>query len=161
MEIRKTTVEDIERVMELYAMARVFMREHGNPRQWGDHYPSRNLVAHDIKEEKSYVCVDEGIITAVFFFASEEDPDYREIYEGAWRNDAPYSVVHRIVAPTGRRGTASFCLQWCYEQCGGNIRIDTHRDNIPMQKMLEKNGFERCGIIYIGGKEERIAYNRE
>ena len=30
-----------------------------------------------------------------------------------------------------------------------NIKIDTHKDNISMQKLLEKNGFKYCGIIYL------------
>jgi L-amino acid N-acyltransferase YncA len=35
MKIRKTTEKDIERVMDIYAYARKFMAEHGNPNQWG------------------------------------------------------------------------------------------------------------------------------
>ena len=34
MEIRKSTPGDLEQMMELYAKARVFMRENGNPNQW-------------------------------------------------------------------------------------------------------------------------------
>lgn len=160
MRIRKTAMADMERVLELYDMARRFMKEHGNPDQWGDTYPPVEMVERDIREGKSYVCEDEGAITAVFFFDEGEDPDYREIHDGVWLSDAPYSVIHRIAAPAGRKGTASFCIRWCYEKSGGNIRIDTHRDNIPMQRMLAKNGFQQCGIIYIGGTDERIAYQK-
>lgn len=160
MQVRKTEAEDTERILELYAMARDFMKEHGNPDQWGDTYPPRELVERDIQEGKSYVCEDEGVITAVFFFDKGEDPDYREIHGGEWLSDTPYSVVHRIAAPAGRKGTASFCIRWCYEKSGGNIRIDTHRDNIPMQRMLEKNGFQQCGTVYIAGVDERIAYQK-
>ncbi|MBQ7614736.1 MAG: hypothetical protein IJU77_06785 [Butyrivibrio sp.] len=35
MKIRKTTDKDLKRVMEIYAYARKFMAEHGNPNQWG------------------------------------------------------------------------------------------------------------------------------
>lgn len=34
MKIRKSRPEDLERMLRLYADARVFMAEHGNPTQW-------------------------------------------------------------------------------------------------------------------------------
>ena len=53
----------------------------------------------------------------------------------------------------------SFCIGWCYDQCG-SILIDTHRQNIPMQRTLKKNGFTRCGVIYLEDGSERIAYQK-
>lgn len=158
MEIRNATENDMERILELYGQARAFMREHGNPDQWGDTYPPSEMVWKDIADRKSYVCVAEGEIVAVFFYAEEDEPDYKYIYDGAWLNDEPYSVIHRIAAPTGKKGAASFCIRWCCEKSGGNVRIDTHRDNIPMQRMLEKNGFLRCGTICLADGSERVAY---
>ena len=43
------------------------------------------------------------------------------------------------------------------QRCG-NIRVDTHRDNKVMQHILTKQGFQRCGIIYVKNGTERIAY---
>ena len=34
MEIRKTKAEELDKIMEIYAYARRFMEEHGNPNQW-------------------------------------------------------------------------------------------------------------------------------
>ena len=39
-----------------------------------------------------------------------------------------------------------------------NLRIDTHDDNKKMQHLIEKNGFIRCGIIYVYDGSPRIAY---
>ena len=50
-------------------------------------------------------------------------------------------------------------LLWGYEQCG-NLKIDTHEDNVVMQHVLEKNGFERCGKIYTHDGTPRIAYQK-
>ena len=58
MEIRRTVMDDLDRVMEIYDDARSYMRVNGNPNQWGDGYPSIELIKKDISEEKSYVCVD-------------------------------------------------------------------------------------------------------
>ena len=35
MEIRRSTEQDFDRIMEIYAYARGFMAAHGNPNQWG------------------------------------------------------------------------------------------------------------------------------
>ena len=40
-----------------------------------------------------------------------------------------------------------------------NIREDTHADNQIMQKLAEKNGFVKCGIIYVKNGTPRIAYH--
>ena len=84
---------------------------------------------------------------------------YVRIYEGQWLNEAPYGVVHRITSDGTIRGAASFCLNWAFNKCG-NLKIDTHRDNIVMQHLLDKNGFKYCGVVYLENGSERIAYQK-
>jgi RimJ/RimL family protein N-acetyltransferase len=48
-------------------------------------------------------------------------------------------------------------LDWCKKQIA-HIRIDTHHDNVVMQHVVQKAGFQRCGIIYIADGTPRIAY---
>lgn len=158
-EIQNTTMEQIEEVMEIYAYARKFMAEHGNPNQWKDSHPPRSTVEQDIADGKSYVCMVEGKVAGVFYFHVGDDPTYAVIEEGQWLSDRPYGVVHRIASGGRAKGVGSFCVSWAVSQCG-NVRIDTHRDNVVMQNMLEKNGFKYCGIIHIENGEERLAYQR-
>ena len=66
--------------------------------------------------------------------------------------------MHRVAAPGRVKGAGSFCIRWCAKHSGGDLRIDTHRNNLPMQHVLEKNEFQRCGIIYLANGDERIAY---
>ncbi len=159
MEIRKSTAADLEQIMALYGQARDFMRQSGNPNQWGNAYPSREMISADIAAGKSYLCLEGGRVAAVFYFAVEEEPTYRVIQQGSWLCPGPYGVVHRIASSREVRGAASFCLTWCYRQCG-NLRIDTHRENIPMQRCLARNGFSYCGIIHIADGSERIAFQK-
>ena len=164
MKIRKSRSEDLERMLRLYADARVFMAEHGNPTQWANGYPEPEMLQEDIRAGVSYVCEDDqGRVVGTFVFFVGEDESYKVIEQGDWKDHrVPYGVVHRITSQRGEgapRGVGSFCLQWCFEQCG-NVRIDTHRDNLPMQRALAKNGFERCGIVYVRGGEERIAFQK-
>ncbi len=40
MQIRKATMNDLPDILAIYAYARKYMKEHGNPDQWRDSYPS-------------------------------------------------------------------------------------------------------------------------
>lgn len=159
MKIRKTTMADLGILLDLYKNARIFMAAHNNPTQWGNSYPAQALLESDILEGCSYVCEEHGKIIAAFYYRFGTDDTYRKIYNGQWLDDAPYGVVHRITSDGTIKGTASFCLDWALSQCS-SVRIDTHRDNHIMQRLLQKNGFTRCGIIYLEDGSERIAYQK-
>lgn len=159
MHIRKTRLEELDEVMDIYAYARKFMAETGNPNQWGTHKPPRARVEQDILEGVHYTCEENGEIVAVFFFDTKPDPTYTIIYDGAWPNDKPYGVVHRIASAGKVKGAGSFCLQWAFAQCG-NLRIDTHEDNKVMQHTLAKNGFQYCGVIHLENGDPRIAFQK-
>lgn len=161
MRIRNVQMKDWEAILEIYAYAREFMKKQGNPTQWGDSYPAKETLLNDIQEEKLYVCEnDEGRIVGVFYFAKEDDPTYRVITEGQWLSDAPYAVVHRIASAKDTKGVATFCLMWAFGQTK-NLRIDTHDDNIPMQSLLKKLDFCKCGRIYLPNGSPRIAYQKQ
>ncbi len=157
MYIRKTEISELDAVLKIYTDARSYMRENGNAEQWSGGYPPTELIESDISMGKSYVCIDGDEIVGVFYYSYAPDPTYAVIYDGEWLNEEPYGVIHRIAVGAHRRGVASFCFAWCTEQ-GKNIKIDTHRDNIPMQKSLLKNGFSYCGIIHLENGDERMAY---
>ena len=162
MYIRKSTENDYQELLKIYAQARAFMAEHGNPNQWGTNKPSAEQVLQDIKDGCSYVCEEDGEILTVFFYKLGDDPTYAKIYKGSWPNPGtsyPYGVVHRIASTGKRKGSASFCLNWALEQyhC---LRIDTHHDNIVMQNLLKKNGFQYCGIIHLEDGDPRLAYQK-
>ena len=160
MEIRKSEVKDLDILMDIFSQAREFMALQGNPHQWGDGYPKKELIEADIKSGCSYVCTEGEKILGTFYFRVGSDPFYGKIYDGAWMNEEPYGVVHRVATGSHKKGVASFCLNWCFKQFG-NIRIDTLKDNIPMQGMLEKNGFKKCGTIILDENgDTRIAFQK-
>lgn len=156
MKIRKATMQDLDQIMQIYENAKVFMRENGNMDQWEDGYPSRELIEQDLND--MYLCMAEGQIACVFYYREGEDEDYREI-NGKWLNEAPYAVVHRVASTSIIKGAAVYCLDWAYSQVP-NIRMDTYRDNIPMQKLLEKCGFQYCGSFERLGTDKWMAYHK-
>lgn len=161
MRIREASEKDLPRIMEIYAHARKFMAEHGNPNQWGPtNWPPEALIRKDIENKESFVCEEDGRIVAVFYYAYGEriEPAYDKIYGGKWRGSETYGVVHRIASDGTVKGAGSFCVRWALEKCG-HLRMDTHGDNHVMQSMLGKLGFVHCGTIYVPEDSyPRLAY---
>ncbi len=182
MQIRKMLPEDLPRVMEIYAGARAFMADHGNPRQWGNtNWPPEDLIKKDISTGRGYVCLtadddndDANVhrdansvgnpeqIVGVFFydFGEHVEQGYDQIEDGVWTTPETYGVVHRIAADVAVKGVGSFCINWAFDQCKC-LRMDTHPDNIVMQNLLTKLGFRKCGIIHVEeDNDPRYAYER-
>ena len=162
--VRPATPEDVEAILAIYAQARGFMAAHGNPRQWNTTWPPEPLVREDADTGRSFVCcdaaADDSVVGVMVFLAPYDDPTYHIIHDGAWISDAPYGVVHRIAAAEGTHGVGSFCLNWAFEQFP-HLRIDTHGDNAPMQRLLDKLGYTRCGIIYVEeDNDPRLAFEK-
>ncbi len=158
MEIRKATHDDFFRAEEIYAAARAYMKANGNPEQWGEGYPEEALIRGDIEAGNLYLCIEGDEVLGVFYYSEGVDSTYERI-DGAWLNDAPYGVIHRIAVSAHQRGVASFCFAYALSRCK-NLKIDTHRKNHPMQRSLEKNRFVACGIIHLENGEERLAYQK-
>lgn len=157
MYIRCSTPNDLPELLELYEDARTFIAANGCAAQWADGYPPRELIEQNIRSGNSYVCTDGADICGTFFFALCKEPGGSAITDDAWPDDELYGVIHRLAVRTRNKGVGSFCLNWCQQRCN-RLRVVTHRDNIPMQKLLIKNGFTRCGIIDLPDGTERIAY---
>lgn len=154
--IRRTQSSDLTNIMHIYEYARE--KINGNPNQWRDTYPPEALIVNDIKNRNSYVIENDGAICGVFAFIIGDDPTYQKI-EGQWKNNAPYGVIHRVASNGMMRGVFPACVKFCEEKIS-NIRVDTHSDNKIMQHQIEKNGFEKCGIIYVEDGSPRIAYHK-
>lgn len=159
MEIRKSNPEDIHEVMECIDTARQLMRESGNFTQWTNGYPSEELMLESIENGFNFLILENNKIVATFDFIIGDDKNYSVIENGAWLNDEKYGVIHRLASNGKARGVARFCFEWCFSQFP-NIRIDTHETNIAMQKVLEKLGYEKCGIIYVADGTPRLAFQK-
>lgn len=161
MTFRKAEERDIGRILEIYSEARDFMRKTGNALQWQGGYPDPSVVMRDIKDGYLYAALSGEDILGVFFFKVGDDPTYAKIYEGEWQSDSPYAVIHRVAVSREAHGmgVGMQIFDYCFDRYP-NLRIDTHRDNKPMQSSLLKAGFKYCGIIYLASGDERLAYQK-
>lgn len=156
MTIRPAVPADFDTISTIFAHARQFMIQTGNPDQWRTNYPPEELIRSDIAAGACHVCEVDGRIQCVFSVFPEGDSSYALIWDGSWPDDEPYCAVHRVATRGEIRGIARDCLRWCLQKWG-HVRIDTHADNRPMQHILEQIGFVRCGKVPYRG-EERLAY---
>ena len=159
MLIRPALPSDAAAADEIYRAAKKFMKENGNPNQWPGDYPSGRDLIDGIGHGSSYVVEDGGEVVGVFQFEIGEEPTYKRIYDGEWLSDEPYAFIHRIAVKYHGRGIVDYCFSECFKKFP-NIRIDTHEDNLPMQRVLLRSGFIRCGVIYLESGDARIAYQK-
>lgn len=160
LNIRLTTSEDIEKVLKIYECARAFMRSYGNTTQWADNYPGFDSLTEDMEQGISYVGIDpDGEIVMTFVLLPGEDPTYRIIYDGEWKNNKPYATIHRIASNGKYPGMLKACVDYCFEKIP-NLRSDTHAANTPMRNALKRSGFQECGIIICRNGTTRVAYQK-
>ena len=165
MEFRKSTIDDIPRMMEIFRRAMRFMKETGNPTQWSTaNKPREEMLENDIRLGRSYVCLEGGRIVGTFVYMYGEDPEpgyaKDKITEGGWKDSSAYGVIHRIASSGEMKGIGAACIEWCAEN-DPHIRIDTHPNNRPMQNLLAKLGFAYCGKISVPMDDGvRLIYER-
>ena len=159
LEIAPAGTGDLDRIMEIYRIAQDYMIATGNPTQWGHEYPSEALVRQDIAQGVCHVISGDGVIHGVFALIGGEDPSYARIDGGAWRNGEPYLTIHRIAGDGAVHGLFRCAAEYA-KALSDNVRVDTHENNRTMQRLIEANGFVRCGIVYmLEDSSPRIAYH--
>ncbi len=167
-EIRRSTPYDLSALMPIFDEARSTIAALGID-QWQNGYPSCDAICADIEKAQSYcVCVD-GEVCGTFALIEDGEPTYNEIFDGKWlTGDGKdiYFAIHRVAISVKCRGKGiatemiNYCAQRAKEAGKISLRIDTHRGNVVMRKMLEKNGFVHCGTIYLESGDERVAYEK-
>ena len=166
MNLRLSNEKDLNEIMNIINEAKKFL-ENNKVDQWQNGYPNKEVILNDINKNESYVIENNGEVvgTTALSFAGEKN--YDKIYEGKWISNGPYAVIHRIAVSKikGLKNIGTEILKKSEELCIANginnIKIDTHEDNIPMQKLLLKNNYKYCGVIYLEDGSKRIAFEKE
>ena len=144
--IRLATMEDLPIMLDIFARARAYMASHGNPNQWHDNWPSKEILISDIKLKQSYIVEDDNKrILATYACIQGVDKTYLQI-DGAWKTNDPYCTIHRLASAQIEKDIFSYIVSEVKKN-KLNIRIDTHSKNESMTRAILKNGFEYCGII--------------
>ena len=168
LKIRKTAESDLIALMPIFDEARSTIAALGID-QWQNGYPNREVILSDIDKEQSYCVLPDGEIIGTFALIEDGEPTYDKIFDGEWltgNENAHYFAIHRVAISVKSRGKgiSTAIIDYCADKARKaerkSLRIDTHKGNIVMRKMLEKHGFIHCGTIYLENGDERVAYEK-
>ncbi|WP_405606201.1 GNAT family N-acetyltransferase [Polaribacter sp. Asnod1-A03] len=168
MKIRLSKIEDVPQIATIIDDAKELLASL-NIDQWQNGYPNAEQVENDIKNNESYVVVnDEGTVMATSMFTLRKEPTYKEVIDGSWliSEDEVYGVIHRMAIKKEYRklGLATFLFDEFHQQLKDknieSLKIDTHEDNLGMQSLIKKLGYKYCGIIYTDYNAKRLAFEK-
>ena len=165
MNFRKSNQGDVVGIINIISKAQMYFKNN-NIDQWQNGYPNEKTIINDINNDRSYVLIDNEEVVATTVVMFEEEKTYNEIYEGNWLTNSKYATIHRIAVDDKLKGNniASRILKEAEKICIKNniysIKIDTHEDNKSMQRLLQKNNYKYCGIIYLIDGNKRIAFEK-
>ncbi|MGL4990638.1 MAG: GNAT family N-acetyltransferase [Sarcina sp.] len=161
---RKANINDVDDIMQIIDDAKISLKNM-NIDQWQNGYPDCITIKEDILKSISYVfCDSSDKKNAIASVSFDGESTYDNIYNGQWLSTEKFLVIHRFATKNDvkRNGIASTMMNYIKELAQLNnvksIKIDTHKNNIPMRKFLEKNDFKYCGIILLNDGNERAAY---
>lgn len=157
LSIRRTTIDDIDKIDNIFNIAREYMKSYGNASQWSGAYPNHDDVLIDIKNNNAYSVIENDEVVAYFAFIIGEEKTYGYIENGEWLNNNAYGTIHRIASNNKVHNVFGVVLDYCLDKID-NVRIDTHPDNVVMRHVIEKYNFNYCGIIYVEDGTPRLAY---
>ncbi len=155
--IRLGNEKDLKEILLIISDAQNRLKEL-NVDQWQDGYPNEYVIRKDINNKELFVyCFNDEVIGTMSVL--DYEPTYDNI-KGKWLNDKDYIAVHRIAIKDGfhGKGIGKEMLLYAINYFEKDLKIDTHPDNIPMQKMLRKLNFIYCGDTYIGPKDNDLRY---
>ncbi|SFC97601.1 GNAT family N-acetyltransferase [Clostridium uliginosum] len=165
MEFRKAVETDVNNIMNIIKQAQAYFKENGI-NQWQDNYPDIETIINDIADENSYVLLKDNNIVTTVAVSFDNEKTYDSICDGKWISNNEYAVIHRMAVDNNYKGLGLSSQiiknieQLCLNKRVQSIKVDTHEDNISMQKLLKKNKFKYCGIIYLEDKSKRIAFEK-
>lgn len=171
IKIRKSTEQDLPALLSIFDEARGTIKQLGID-QWQNGYPHSEVIRDDISRGESYSVTADGEICATFALIEGGEPTYDKIYDGAWltgyspATSPDYFAIHRVAISVRLRGQGiatkiiDFAAQKARAAEKRSLRIDTHRGNVVMRRMLEKHGFTHTGTIYLADNAERVAYEK-
>ncbi len=163
MEIRLANVNDCEAILHIFAKAKAYLKSQ-NIDQWQNGYPNKESTMEDIHHQNCYVLCDDKKVIATAAIIFDDDPNYHYIENGSWLATSPYGVIHRIACDPKYKGQGLASMFFEYAKWQGRIknvnslRVDTHEENLSMQRLVAKNQFQYCGIVYMADGGKRFAY---
>jgi ribosomal protein S18 acetylase RimI-like enzyme len=141
MEIKNSSIEDVETIFSLYDHAIAYQKTVFKKHWQGF---ERSLIETEILENRQFKMVIDSEVACIFAITFNDTSIWKE------KDTQPSIYIHRIVTNPQFRGIGfvSKIIDWAKEYCLANkklyIRLDTWGDN---PKLIEY--YIKCGFDYI------------
>lgn len=153
--MRRAKARDIASIVEILQGAKNYLKEQGLD-QWQGEYPNIDTVQKDMDYHQAFVLVVDDQVAGYAAAFEGEDPLYTALEDGSWLVDGhDYASLHRVAMSDKYRGQRlaprfmTALISYFYAQGARDFRIDTHPGNLPMQKVITNNGFEKRGTVHM------------
>lgn len=165
MEFRLAKEIDREKIEKIYEDGSLKLKSLGINQWQGNEKPDLNNFSNLNENNIIYILEDKEIIVSTLIIY-DKDEDYENNLVGTWNSPKPYVALHRIATLSGARKKGygrkiiEFAENYAKENNFKSVRVDTHRENKSMQNLLNSMEYNYVGIVYLGGKRERFAYEK-
>lgn len=164
--IRLAQPADLTTIMGIIEDARQTLKAAGST-QWQGEYPNQSTINDDLTAHHAWVLVHQEQVVGYAAMVIGPDPSYEKI-DGSWKiNDQPYVAIHRIAVAKSHQGkhlVTPFMQLLIQESLNEGIldyRIDTGLNNVVMQHLITKLGFQQRGYVKVPTdliEPRRVAY---
>ena len=154
LSFRTATPADMGDILRIVGDARASLKKH-RVDQWQGPYPDEKAFLFDMDRGECFVLLHGQEIAGFFTLSTREEKCYEAITDGKWTADLPYCVLHRAaVAAEYRGGGMSAYMMKCVEEQARHfgrrsVRVDTHKKNKAMQRLLRDNGYRYRGNVQV------------
>ena len=160
----KAKPQDEAEIVHMIEQAQSWFAENGID-QWQNGYPNAETIRADIAAGNGVVLRRSDGIVSYASLSFLPEPTYAVIEGEGWREKS-CAVLHRVVTKQSCKGKGY--AGELFAQCEAaaraagvkSLRVDTHRQNKPMQRALQKSGFLPRGVIYLASGAPRIAFEK-
>lgn len=166
MNIKQATMDDLNTVMDLLRDGRDQLAERGID-QWQGDYPNEKHVQEDIEKGFSYmVKSDDQQTVGTVALVPAPDPVYDHI-NGHWlKNTDHFVAIHRVAIHSQHagKGYASQLFTAIIKYLAKHypdiesIRLSTNENNLAMQRVATKSGFQKVGTMPGAYRPEELSY---
>ena len=154
LSFRTATPADMGDILRIVGDARASLKKH-RVDQWQGPYPDEKAFLFDMDRGECFVLLHGQEIAGFFTLSTREEKCYEAITDGKWTAGLPYCVLHRAaVAAEYRGGGMSAYMMKCVEEQARrfgrrSVRVDTHKKNKAMQRLLRDNGYRYRGNVQV------------
>lgn len=167
MHIRKATMQDIDKIAQLYDDLNDYLANHTNYPGWAKGvYPTKQDALQGHAEDALFIAEIKGETAGTIIINHAPEHGYEK---ATWLTESDYSKImvirtlavhpHFLKAGVGK-ALMQFAKQYAKEQNMQSIRLDVYDQNLPAIKLYEHSGYTYIDNVDLGYKEYGLdAYN--